>query len=56
VNTGSPADFTLFELDQVREEHFSLGVNVPNWKKRGRAVGVVLGDQAFACGESGAQH
>lgn len=42
VNVGSPADFTLFTLDKPIEGKASLGVNVPRWPLRGKAMGSVL--------------
>lgn len=42
VNVGSPADFTLFTLDESPTGGASLGINVPSWSVRGRAVGTIL--------------
>jgi len=42
VNVGSPADFTVFTLDESAQPSASLGVNRPVWTQRGTAVGVVL--------------
>jgi dihydroorotase len=42
VNVGSPADFTLFTLDEAPAPSPSLGVNRPSWNARGTAVGIVL--------------
>lgn len=49
VNVGSPADFTLFQLDGERNECASRGVNVPTWPKQGFAVGTVLDSVVTKC-------
>lgn len=49
VNVGSPADFTLFQLDGERNERASRGVNVPTWPKQGFAVGTVLDSVVTKC-------
>jgi dihydroorotase len=46
VNVGSPADFTLFNVDGQRAGKATLGVNVPSWSKQGYAVGTVLNEVA----------
>lgn len=42
VNVGSPADFTIFSLDELPAPSASIGVNRPKWPVRGTAVGIVL--------------
>ncbi len=42
VNVGSPADFTLFSIDEPISGTVTLGVNTPVWPLRGRAEGTVL--------------
>jgi len=45
VNIGSPADFTVFNVDGQSTGTDSLGVNVPSWPRQGCAVGTVLNEE-----------
>jgi dihydroorotase len=49
VNIGSPADFTLFNVEGQQYGSASLGVNVPSWPRQGGAVGTVLDTEVSAC-------
>jgi dihydroorotase len=49
VNIGSPADFTLFNVEGQQSGTASLGVNVPSWPRQGCAVGTILDEEVSAC-------